>query len=622
MDALECVKELAYRKCDIVEQSAKIMEGLEMVISSLANVDAVWSDLGCCEVVCQALAGFVATSIDRILAEDHRFLEQQTKESALMLRLVMLMTQLLNLRFLRTAVILQPAWTSFYKNEKVKVAGQAGSQVVAALQQALPAMLDAYTEASVKVKYDDGSFVGKPVLDEEFVDVEEYRNTVGQLRASLSILYPIASQFSPQMVVEFIHDRLTRLIRQYGGANGVDVHSEAYAHLEGFVNPLSRLLGGVPEPTPGNPETEVIAKIAAAASVLVEWRTNDPLLLYCQCQLMEGFKRFYRHLGPQLWAVMDRLFSCMEYRDPAVVGVTFPDALSLVKSLSPEALQIRRRSVSSMVEICNNVPDMLLPYLANLCDRCRQLVVQGDMTDGQRPQLIEMLVVVANAIEDPTQKSTFLMNVATDSLSFWTSQEFASTLLSVDTFLEALQVTTTASTEEERTVRTIKYTMAVQSALQTFVGIGRRLLVPRQDDITSTDPEKATRGRAMVYENLGLDMLATVNPMVPLWAHIFPPFIALLSVLHQLWSPDTRRRLMAHPEARYLVSMPDEELKARLPHGCVKASPNKDVILTKRWAMWINHMRQFAYQLITQSCVHKVRDAANKNKHQHVVWKS
>lgn len=33
---------------------------------------------------------------------------------------------------------------------------------------------------------------------------------------------------------------------------------------------------------------------------------SDPLLLYCHCLLLEGFKRFYRYFDQQLWAVLVR----------------------------------------------------------------------------------------------------------------------------------------------------------------------------------------------------------------------------------------------------------------------------------------------------------------------------
>ena len=608
MDSLECVRELAGRKAETVDVAKKVLEGVESCIASLASLDAVWTDLACCEVVCQTLSAYASTSLDRIMAEEKRFLEAGTPECDLLIRFIQLLTQLLQLPYLRTAVILQQAWILVYKQDRIKALGPGDSPVVVALQQALSPVLEAYTEASVKVEYKDGSFVNRPVLDEEFIDLDDYLSVVGQLRTYLSQFYPIVSSFYPQGVVDFIHNRLTRLISQYGGATNVDPLSEAYAHLEGFNTPLFRFLMAIPEPTPEQPQTEVISRISAAVSVVVQWQTGDPLLLYCQCLLMEAFKRFYRHLGPQLWAVMERLFSYMEYRDPALVGVTFPDAVSLVKALSPGALQIRRRAVSSTVEICNKVPDMLLPYLANLCDRTRQLISVGDVSDGQRPQLIEMLVVVANAIPDHAQKCAFLGDLCGDTLKTWTSSEFAASISSVDNFLEALQVTVgQGDPEEVRSMKVIKYTLAIQGALQTFLGVGRRLIVPRQEDITSADPTKAAFARAMVYDNLNLEALATVNPMVPLWAHIFPPLIAFLAMVHELWSPETRRRLMSHPDARHLVSMPDEEIKVKLTIGSHRAGVEKHTSLPRRWALWINHARQFSYQLISQSCVHKVR---------------
>jgi len=605
IDSLDCVRELASRKAETVEVSKKVLVGLESCIASLASVDSVWTDSSCCEMVCQALTAYVTNSLDRIMAEDSRFQEGGTQECDVLVRLIQLLTQLLQLPFIQSTVILSNAWIVIYKQDRIKAAAGGQGPVVVALQQALPLVLEACTEAAVKVQYKDGSFVGKPELDEEFVDLEDYLSTLHQLRTNLSQFYPVVGAFHPAGAVEFIQNRLTRLINQYGGATNVDAYGEAYAHLEGFNNPVTRLMSTVPEPKPENPQSVLMSHIAAAVSVVVQWQTMDPLLLYCQCLLMEAFKRFYRHLGPQLWAVMERLFSYMEYRDPPLVGVTFPDQITLAKSLTPEAHQIRRRAVSSCVEICNTVPDMLLPYLANLCDRVRQTA--SDMSDGQMPQMVEMLVVVANAIPNYAEKRSFLADVVGDVLKSWTSNELAATLISVDTFLAAMQVTTgQEEPEEQRLLKLIKYSLGIQGALQTFLGVGRRLVVPRQEDITSDDSTKAAFARAMVYDNLSMDALATVNAMVPLWTHIFPPLISLLAVVHELWSPETRRKLIGHPEACHVVSMPDEEIKSRLTLGALKTGPEKYASITRRWAMWINHVRQFSYQLISQACGHKV----------------
>lgn len=56
---------------------------------------------------------------------------------------------------------------------------------------------------------------------------------------------------------------------------------------------------------------------------LLAWQTQDPVLLYTQFMLLEGFKKFYRFLGPILWNVVDRLFDNVIYKDPLeVVNLT------------------------------------------------------------------------------------------------------------------------------------------------------------------------------------------------------------------------------------------------------------------------------------------------------------
>lgn len=45
--------------------------------------------------------------------------------------------------------------------------------------------------------------------------------------------------------------------------------------------------------------------------------------------------------------------------------------------------------------------------------------MKGEISDGQRPQLMEMLVVVANALPDPQQRMAFIQELVADSEAYW-----------------------------------------------------------------------------------------------------------------------------------------------------------------------------------------------------------
>lgn len=62
-----------------------------------------------------------------------------------------------------------------------------------------------------------------------------------------------------------------------------------------------------------------LVQIGMVVTRLLAWQTQDPLLLYTQFMLLEGFKKFYRFLGPILWNVVDRLFDNTIYKDPLQV---------------------------------------------------------------------------------------------------------------------------------------------------------------------------------------------------------------------------------------------------------------------------------------------------------------
>ena len=152
-------------------------------------------------------------------------------------------------------------------------------------------------------------------------------------------------------------------------------------------------------------------------------------------------------------------------------------------------------------------------------------------------------------------------------------------------------------------------THALLGALNTFLGITRRLKVPQQDDISSKDPTLAGIARVLICDSLSLDELVHINPFVPVWVRILPNLLALLRVLHGMWAPDVRRELLSHPHARHLLSLNDDEVLSRVkaggarpPQATVSAGGNQ----YRKWPTWLNQIRQSAYQLLEKACHHKV----------------
>jgi len=216
-----------------------------------------------------------------------------------------------------------------------------------------------------------------------------------------------------------------------------------------------------------------------------------------------------------------------------------------------------------------HVPIPLNLPAGELCTRCRGLIVKGEVSDSQRPQLIEMLVVVANALPDPQQRMAFIQELVADSEAYWENASTTQALGSVPAFLGLLGVGADGSvpTTEAQWDEAYDRTHALLGALNTFLGVTRRLKVPVQDDISSKDPQLAGVAKALIMEQLSLEALAEVNPFVPVWGRVLPNLLQLLRALHGMWAPDMRATLTAHPEARHLLSLNDDEVHARVKAG-------------------------------------------------------
>lgn len=604
--ALECLRDLSGRRFENHDHLTQYMGKFEITMSELIGRADLWSNLVFSEMVCTTVSSFLSCNLDRFVCEDARFTTPQTMEYILLGRYLDLMVQLLHLKSLRAATALLTGWSVVYRQEKLK-----SSEMT---HKVLFDFLDAYCLKIVKQVYDDeqGCFPESETLTEECMDLEDYNSLLVHLRANVSPIFKVVAELYPHRAVDYLVNKLPTLITRYGAATGVTSTSEAYRYLESFANPMDRILGAIPEPDPSVPaDVEMVNKISSLLTGLLDWQVSDPLLLYCHCLMLEAFRRFYRLLAPQLSAVLERLFQYMEYRDPALVGKVFPSPSYLVKALSPEALQVRRRGSNSIVEICNLVPDLLLPALPELCSRYQKLVQKGEVSNAHKPQIIEMLVAVSNAMTDHAQRTTFITDVLGDMLTFWTSQQATQTLSSCVNLLQCMgmrQDGTVGTTEEEFNTAWDNF-HTITGAIGCFVCVARRLKVPTQDDMYSKDVGIQDIGRAMVFNQLTLEDLARVNPMVPIWTAILPNAMATLHCLHSIWYPETRARVLALPHARYALTVSNDELQTRLKASGPRppvATQGPDY-LTKKWPMWLNQLRQHLYQLLERACVHKVR---------------
>jgi hypothetical protein len=606
--AVECLKEVGMRRYEKLHHLKKFLEHFVGALADLLGSSEVWADLTFSESMAQLVSGVFSFHLERLMTEDKAFRTRGTGEYACLEQLVRMVAELRALASFKAAAALVPTWVCLSKQAELRETELVSSVL-------LPVM-DVYTRKAIKLLYEDGSFPEDAAACEEFIDNEEYLEVLHGLRSRMTDLLKLVAEHYPACAVAFLKERLPAAISQYGALTSQTHKSESYRALEALAPQVQRLVANLP---PGVEEGDpaVLEVMSGLVGVLLDWHVQDPLFMYLHCLLLEGFKRFYRGLGDKLWAVMERLFLYIEYRDPQLMGRTFQSPAELVTNLSQEALQVRRRGMQSLVQVANEVPDLLLPWLAQLCTRTQELMAKGEISVGQTHVMLEMLVVVSNALNDAEQRRGFLSQVLSEALTMWTSEGVMASVSSVDSVLESLglHAAGTSLEDEERMLEQgHEFRRGLLGAMETFLGVSRRAKLIVQEDIISEDPAVAGVARAMVFEQLSIDDLAKVNPLAPMWAQVFPTLFALLRSLHGLWAPDVRNRLLAHPQASNLVSAPDEVVKAVLKAGGGAAEGAKGKTpLVRLWPMWLMQLRITAYQLLERACQHKVGVHAETN---------
>lgn len=187
--------------------------------------------------------------------------------------------------------------------------------------------------------------------------------------------------------------------------------------LESVINQMFRTLDK--EEIPVNDGIELL-------QMVLNFDTKDPLILSCVLTDVSALFPFVTYRPEFLPQVFSKLFS----------SVTFETVEESKAPRTRAVRNVRRHACSSIIKICRDYPQLVLPNFDMLYNHVKQLLSNELLlTQMEKCALMEALVLISNQFKNYERQKVFLEELMAPVASIWLSEDMHRVLSDVDAFI-------------------------------------------------------------------------------------------------------------------------------------------------------------------------------------------
>mmetsp|Transcript_23382 Transcript_23382/g.34894 ORF Transcript_23382/g.34894 Transcript_23382/m.34894 type:complete len:1349 (-) Transcript_23382:172-4218(-) len=509
----------------------------------------------------------------------------------------------------------------------------------------LQTLLNAYMSHLVRLPWndvEDGTHELTSLIQTSWEEKEEYDSWLMDLRSKCSQLFKYIAQINPKLAAATLHTKLEYLLTHHGNGqprnltNGEQLQQWSFAcvQFEGFHQPLDNLLQGMPSwslaekedcanSDPGRLEirASVRSSLNQVANMIISWNPTDVWLKFRRTTLVNALKYYWQYDPTTLLTGVDAMLTYLATSDDHMA--TRPHSNG--KKHSDEIVSLRKRTGACLVSISKKVPHHLVPWLAQLSERVKNLLSSNDLLPMNEMHLYEFLSCVATAVEDPLARSNFVSDVLSNAINVLDSIEVKNAVNSVEGLMATLGIS--AATNDPSSVtnplvvkQTTELYVKMFSAFNQLLSVGKRCHEAAKKrpggglpPTTATPPTLSTQSNFPDEGPISLSDLAINDPFVPLWPRILPTLLCALDAVLQLWHPNYQAVLLRHNIQRYALAISDEEAylatkqdstaggvygEGGTAGSIVSGWDRRDVNLAPKWSGWLNELRHTCFQLL------------------------
>uniref|UniRef100_A0A8C6UXA7 Exportin 5 n=1 Tax=Neogobius melanostomus TaxID=47308 RepID=A0A8C6UXA7_9GOBI len=258
---------------------------------------------------------------------------------------------------------------------------------------------------------------------------------------------------------------------------------------------------------------------------LLKYETKDPLILSCVLTNTSALFPFVIHRPHLLSLVLDKLFR----------AVTFETSQNKMVPRTRAVKNVRRHACSSIIRICRDYPDFLVPCFDIFYEHTKKLLASDPtITYMEKCSLMEALVLISNQFKDFEKQKAFLDELLAPVVADWTSEDLRvlATPAMYLSFIGADQVLT----EKTREAEAITCNRARLSfCLFVLSGVIKRAKWP-------SDMEEAKAGGFVVGCTSGGEPIYR-NPCTSIFLAMLPNLFVLIRTQISLFLPENMARL-------------------------------------------------------------------------------
>ncbi|XP_008123488.1 exportin-5 [Anolis carolinensis] len=187
--------------------------------------------------------------------------------------------------------------------------------------------------------------------------------------------------------------------------------------LESIISPMFRTL---------EKEEIPVADGIELLQLVLHYETKDPLILSCVLSNVSALFQFVTYRPEFLPEVLSKLFASVTFE---VVEESKAPRTRAVKN-------VRRHACSSIIKMCRDYPQLVLPNFDMLYNHVKQLLSNELLlTQMEKCALMEALVLISNQFKDYERQKVFLEELMSPVVNLWLSEEMKRVLANTEDFI-------------------------------------------------------------------------------------------------------------------------------------------------------------------------------------------
>ncbi|XP_063774861.1 exportin-5 [Pseudophryne corroboree] len=271
-------------------------------------------------------------------------------------------------------------------------------------------------------------------------------------------------------------------------------------------------------------ELPVSRGIELLESVL-SYETKDPIILSCILNHLSTFFPFVHYMNGFMPTVLNKLFSAatleLDNKGPRTRAVK----------------TLRQHACFSLIKICRDSAEMVMPHLDLLCTRALLLLHSQHLAIMEKCALMEAQVLLSNHFKDFEKQRVFLEQLLSPAVSTLLSEEVQRAVSSPDELISYIGREVLRGTQEEDDLCQMRRSQ-LSFSLHVIDAVVRRVRCP-------SDPTEAKSGGFVVgYTPAGTPICR--NPCSELVLKFMDTLLSLVRTQNNLFLPDIMQTMGDH----------------------------------------------------------------------------